>query len=114
MHVCSASSVVTGEGCIELQDAVFVAELNTTKHCVVNIACIGRITIAASNHAAVHTSAVTVPKLKCYLRDWLAGLGVNDLDIESQWYARIAVSDVLADVFARYPWRLRQILGWQE
>lgn len=83
MHVRGAPSVVAGEGCIELQDAVLIAELDTTEHRVVNVACIGSIAITASNHAAVDTSAVAVPQFKCDLRDWLAGLGVNDLYIKS-------------------------------
>lgn len=105
MDVCSASSIVTWEGCVELEDTIFVAELDTTEHGVVEIGGISGVAIAASDHTTIDTCAVAVPCLEGDLRDRLTSPGVDDLDIKSQGYTRVTISDVLADVFARDPCR---------
>jgi hypothetical protein len=104
MNVSGASSIVTGERCIELQDSILVGELDTTIHSVVDVASIGSVAVAVSNNAAVYASTVAVPGLEGDLLDRLASRGVDDLDIERQGYTRVAVSNILADILARDPY----------
>lgn len=110
VNVGGASSVVTRERCIELQDSILVGELDTTVHGVVDVAGIGRVAVATSNNATVHAGTVAVPSLEGNLWDGLAGCGVDDLDVKCQRYTRVAVSDVLADILARDPYTKRQLL----
>lgn len=104
MNVSCASSVVTRKGGVKLQNTVLVAKLDAAEHGVVDVARIGSVAVATSNYTTVHTSAVAMPGLKGNLRDRLTGPGVNDLNIESQGYTRVAISDVLADVLAGNPY----------
>ena len=108
MNVGGASSVVTGESCVELQDSVLIGELDATEHRVVDVASIGSVAVAVRNNASVHTSAVAVPRLEGNLRDRLASRGVDNLDIERQGHTRVAVSNILTDILARNPCRKRQ------
>src|SRR5690242_8149581 len=103
MDVGSASGVVAGESRVELQDSVLIAELDATEHGVVDVACIGNVAVTGCNNATVYTSGVTVPCLESNLRDWLASVGIDELDIESQRHTWMAIGDVLADVLARDP-----------
>lgn len=103
MNVRGATGVVAGKDGVKLEDAVLVAELDAAEHGVVDVAGIGRVSIATSDHTAVDACAVAVPCLKSNLRNRLAGRGIDELDVESQWYSSIAISDVLADIFARDP-----------
>jgi hypothetical protein len=119
VDVRCASSVVTREAAccqltvqqlchsysrrVKLQDAVLVAELNSTEHGVVDVARIISVAVAASDHSTVHTRAVAVPRLKRDLRHRLTGPGVNYLNVKSQWYTGVAIGDILADIFTRDP-----------
>lgn len=103
MDVGSASSVVAGESRIELQDSVLVAELDTAEHGIVEVGCIGNVAVTVCDNATVNTSGVAVPCLESNLRDWLASVGIDELDIESQRHTWVAIGNVLADVFARDP-----------
>ncbi len=113
MNVSGATSVVTWEDCIKLQDTVLIAELNAAEHGVVDVACIGRVAVAFIDDTAVHTSAVAVPGLKRNLRHRLASVGVDDLNIDYQRYTRVTISDVLTDELAGNPFVSSQCLLWQ-
>lgn len=105
VDVSGAPSVVAGESGVVLQDTVLVGELDTTEHRVVDVACISRVTVAASNNAPVDTGAVAVPGFKSNLRDGLTSPSVNDLDVECQRHTWVAIGDVFANIFARNPCR---------
>ena len=103
VDVSSASSVVTREGGVELQNTVLVTELDTAEHGVIDVARVSSVAVAASDYTTVDTSTVAVPGLKSDLWDGFTGVSVNDLNIESQRHTRITLSDVLADILARDP-----------
>lgn len=103
-----ASSVMTREGCIELQNSVLVGKLDATVHGVVDVTGISSVAVAASDNTAIHTGTVAVPRLEGNLWDWLTSRGVNNLDVERQGYTRIAIGDILADKLARDPCTKRQ------
>lgn len=103
VDMCGAPSVVSGEGCVELQDAVLVAELDTAEHGVVDIGGVGGVAVSACDYTAVDTGAVAVPCFEGDLGDWLASSGVDNLHVESQRYTRVAVRDILTNVLTRHP-----------
>lgn len=107
MNVRGASGVVTGEGCVELQNTVLIGELDATEHGVVDVAGIGSVAVTASNYTAVHTGTIAVPGLEGNLRNRFASRGVDDLNVERQRYTRVAVSNILADILARDPYTNR-------
>lgn len=103
VDVRGTSGVVAWECRVELQDTVLIGELDTTEHGIVDVARISRVAVAVGNYTTVHAGTVAVPGFESNPGDRLASCGVDDLDIECQGHARVAISDVLTDIFARDP-----------
>lgn len=94
---------MAGEGRIKLQDSILVGKLNATEHGIVNVCCVGLISVSASDNAAVNTSGVAMPGLKRDFADRIAGVDINELNVECQRNARVTVSDVFTDILTRDP-----------
>lgn len=105
---------VTGEQGLESDDTVIVGLLNTTEGSVVDVAQIGSVTVSAGNDATVDTSGVAVPHLRVSLRDGLAGVDIDDLDVERQRNTGLALDNVLTNELARHPVRAFGRLGSED
>lgn len=110
MNVSGASSIVARESSVKLQDSVLIAELNTAEHGVINVGCVSRVSVSVSNYATVHAGGIAVPGFERNLRNGLAGRGIDDLNIKCQRHARVAISNILTNVFARNPWKVSVLI----
>jgi hypothetical protein len=100
VDVDRATGVVAGHDGVKLHNAVRVAELDATQSRVVQVAAIVGVAVSAGGHTAIDAGAVAVPGLQVHILQRLAGLGVDEEQLESQGNAGRAVGDVLADQLA--------------
>jgi hypothetical protein len=101
----SAAGVVTRECGVELYDTVLISLGNATEEGLVEVGLIAGVAIAAGNNARVDTSRVAVPELEVDLRNGLAGVDVDDLDVKVQRHSLLVLGNVAADQLALDPVR---------
>lgn len=73
---------------------------DTTEKGCVDVASNRGISITARDDARVDTSSIAAPQVDVNVGDWIAGVGVDDLNIESQRNTVLGFSDVATDIFA--------------
>jgi hypothetical protein len=96
---------VAGEQSLESNHAVIVSQLNTTKHSVVDVGQVTLVAVPASDNATIDTRGIAVPDLGVGLRNHLAGVHVDDLNVERQRDTGLVLDNILADELACYPVR---------
>lgn len=117
VYVGSATSVVTGEDGLKLGNTILVGLLQATKECVVQIFLVVRVAVAFRLDARVNTldfvsicfrlyvdnmityRRIAVPDIHVDLRNRLASLGVDKLDVEEKRNTLLILRDVRANQF---------------
>lgn len=82
---------------VELHNTIIVTLLDTTVESSVKVTRVVLVTIAVSNDTRVHSSGVAMPDFQVCFGHGIAGVDINDLNVQSQGHTRFIVSDVLAD-----------------
>lgn len=103
MDVGGTAGVVTGEGCVKLHNPALVGLVDTTEEGIVKVGSVRAVTIAAGRDARVDTGGVAVPQLDVDRGNRLAGVDINDLDVEVQRYTFLILGNVLTDQLALDP-----------
>lgn len=73
---------------------------NTTEPGAVDIGLVTRFTIATGHDARVDTSGVAVPEVDVDLRDRLASVDIDDLDINGHGHTELRLRHISADELA--------------
>lgn len=68
-----------------------------------DIGSIGLVSVASSDNSTVYAGTVAVPGFERNLARGLTSGCVDHLDVENERNAGIAICDILANVFTRYP-----------
>lgn len=100
VDVGCSSSVVAGEDGRELRDAIVVRLLDAAQECRVEVGRISRVAVALGHDARVDARGVAVPDFNVDVRDWVAGIYVNDLIVKKDVDSRLVLGDIFADIFA--------------
>lgn len=90
---------------VEYNNAIVVRFLYTSHESRVQVCGVIRIAIAVGIDARVNSSGIAAPDLKICLRNWLACIDINDLNVKSQRHACLTFGDVLSDKLSRDPVR---------
>lgn len=99
VDVISTRRVMAREDGSELSYAVIFRRLKTSQEGLVNVASIGAVSVSAGNDAGVNTSGVAVPEVNHGVDNWLAGIHVDDLDVQNKFDTFLVFDDVAADEF---------------
>jgi hypothetical protein len=93
----SPTDIVARKDGLKLYEARFVGLLQAAKGVVVEIARVSGVAVAICYDAAVNASCVAVPDVHVCGRHRLASRSVDDLYVENQRSALLAITDVTAD-----------------
>ena len=99
---------------LESNNTVIIALLNTTKESVVQVRGIIAVAVAVGHDTRVNTGGVAVPDLEECLGHRLAGIDVDDLDVERERHTLAVFSDIFPDKLALNPVRTLCDLGSQD
>lgn len=105
---------MTSEGCLERHNATLIRLLNTTVESVVQVGSIIGVAVAVGNDTRVYASTVAVPDLEENFWYRLAGVDVNDLDVEGEFNALLTIRNVLPDELALHPVGALSHLGTED
>lgn len=97
-----AAGIMAREDRLELDDAVGIRFLDTTKEGRVEIGGIVSVAIACCDEAGVYAGAVAVPDVPPKIGDRFAGCNVDELSFDDDGYAGLVFRNVGADVFAEH------------
>ena len=118
VDVRRAARVVAREQCVELRNAVGVGGLHAAEEGCVQVGRVaGRVAVAAGGDAGVDSGGVAVcevsvvcrrfrgngqltPHLEVSTRDRLAGLDIQDLDIDGHCNAGLRLNHILTDILS--------------
>ena len=114
MNVGGATSIVTGESGLELCDTVNVGLLNAAVPGVVDVALVGRVTVALRNDTGINAGGVAVPHLKIDVGDGLASVNIDNLVVKNGGYTFLAFHEVTTDPLSTNIIRALGDLGGQD
>lgn len=100
VDVSGTAGVVTGEDGVECCDTVGVCLLETTEESLVDVGKIAGVTVATGNDTRVYTGRVAMPPLEEDFRNRLAGVDVDDLNVDGHRNTLLILGNVLADILA--------------
>lgn len=105
MDVDGTAGVVAWENGVELHDAFVIALLHT--------AAVGGIeaSLSGGRDARVDAQGVAVPGIDEHVRSTRAGVDIDELDVQVERHAGLAVGDIFTDQFASNPVRTDGDLG---
>ena len=97
MNVGGTAGVVAREDGLVADHTLLVTGLDTTEESRVQVALVLGVSIATGDNTGVDTGGIAVPEVGIDLRDGLAGVDIDQLDVEVQGHTGLVLDEVLAD-----------------
>lgn len=114
VDVGGAAVVVTRKDGLELSNSLFVGLLNTTQKGLVEISRVISVSVHRAVDTGVDAGGVAVPHIPVQALDRLASVDIDELAIQNDGNAGLAVSNVRADELALDPKRSNFSLGGEQ
>lgn len=84
-----ATGVVAGEDGLVADNTPFITGLNTTQESLVQVGLVVGVSVTACDNAGVDTGGVAVPEVGVDVWDGVAGVDIDQLDVEIQGHTRL-------------------------
>lgn len=98
----------------ESGNAVRIGFCDPAKEGRVDVARVGRVAVATGDNARVYASGIAVPVVYVDIWDRLAGVDIDDLDVDGQRHTLLVLGDVFADILALDVVRTLGNLGYKD
>lgn len=92
---------MAGDKSLESGNAFGIGSSNTAEESGVDIGAVRAVTVSRSDNAGVDTGGVAVPEVEVDVWNRLAGVDINDLDVDGHGHTLLRLGNVLTDEFTR-------------